>query len=146
MPVHPVHDLAAFLVGTWAIRREIEPGRGVEGGRFDGTATLAPDASGALRYEEHGIARIGGHVGTASRRLTYHVEGPRAWVRFVDGRLFHDLDLTSGAWEVAHPCAADLYRGTFTATGPDAWLQRWSVSGPTEAYELRTSLVRSPER
>jgi hypothetical protein len=146
MSVHPVHDLAAFLVGTWRIHREIVPGRGVDGGSFDGTATLSPDASGALRYEERGTARIGGHVGAASRRLIYHVAGPRARVRFDDGRHFHDLDLTSGTWEVEHPCAADVYRGTFTVTGPDAWLQRWSVSGPTEAYELRTSLVRRPVR
>jgi hypothetical protein len=138
-----VDDLAAFLEGEWSVTRELVPVRGTGAGSFEGTATVARTATpGELLYEEHGTARLGDHVGSAMRRLRFEVQGPRAVVRFDDGRYFHDLDLREGSWHADHPCGEDLYCGRFTVTGSAAWEQHWTVTGPTEAYHLRTRLVR----
>lgn len=147
-----VHDLAGFLVGDWTITRRIVPGRGAPAGGFTGEARVRPadDApptpTGAhprrLVYDEHGTARIGAHVGTASRRLRYVVSGPRAEVRFDDGRPFHDLDLSSGRWRAEHPCGADRYVVVCTVLDADHWMQHWYVDGPEAAYELITHLRR----
>jgi hypothetical protein len=147
VPPHTVHDLAGFLAGTWNVHREIVPLRGTHGGGFDGTATFSPEGDGMLVYEERGTVVLGPHTGTATRRLLYEVDGHRARVRFADGRLFHDLDLTAGGWETTHPCAADRYHGRFTVHGADTWEQLWEMTGPTEAYRSRTLFVRaSPSR
>jgi hypothetical protein len=138
-----VDDLAGFLEGTWRVSRELVPVHGAQPGGFDGTATFTRDETvGDLVYEERGTARIGRHVGAATRCLRYEVDGPVAVVRFDDGRFFHDLDLRDGSWHADHPCGQDLYCGRFRVTGPHAWEHHWTVTGPTEAYHLRTRLVR----
>jgi hypothetical protein len=142
VPPRPVHDLAGFLSGAWEIHREIVPVRGTPPGGFEGTATFSPWRPGVLVYEEHGTVVLGGYTGTATRRLTYVVDGPRARVRFADGRFFHDLDLTTGRWETTHPCAADRYHGRFMVRSGDTWEQTWEMTGPGEAYRSRTVLVR----
>ena len=65
-----------------------------------------------------------------------------AEVRFADGRPFHDLDLTSGWYVTYHPCAADLYRGEFTARDADHWRTVWHVGGPAKDLVLTTDYVR----
>ena len=148
MPHHRVDDLAAFLAGGWTVERSIVPMRGVPGGGFTGHAEVSrhPRRPGWLTYREQGTVVIGDHIGPASRTLRYEVDGPTARVRFDDGRFFHDLDLRAGGWFADHPCGQDLYRGRFTVLGPDVWEQRWTVSGPTEAYRMRTRLERLVRR
>ena len=81
----------------------------------------------------------------ASRTLRYTVRGATAAVRFEDGRPFHELDLRTGRTEVVHPCGQDTYRGELQVTGPDRWVQRWEVGGPTKAY-VSTTVVTRPHR
>jgi hypothetical protein len=138
-----IDDLARFLEGAWRVSRELVPVHGALPGGFDGRATFSwVERTGELVYEEWGTARIGEHVGSATRCLRYETDGPVAVVRFDDGRFFHDLDLRDGSWHADHPCGHDLYCGRFTVTGPHAWEQHWTVTGPTETYHLRTRLVR----
>ncbi|MFM9595514.1 DUF6314 family protein [Streptomyces scabiei] len=67
-------------------------------------------------------------------------------VRFGDGRPFHDLDLTTGRWRTDHPCAADLYRGTFEVHDENRWRTLWRVGGPAKDLLLVTDLTRERAR
>lgn len=140
-----VVDLAGYLCGTWWLEREIlDSSARAHSGHVTGWATLTPDAEvpGLLRYVEHGTVQLGSHRGPAVRRLAYHLDGPRARVVFEDGRHFHDLDLRTGVWEVAHPCRADLYRGRFEVDDVHRWRHEWSVTGPCKHHRIRTVLER----
>jgi hypothetical protein len=139
-------DLAAFLLGTWRLEREIvDWSARAQSGHVTGWATFTPDAEapGLLRYVERGTVQLGSHRGPAVRRLGYDVDGPRARVVFDDGRFFHDLDLRAGVWEVGHPCRADHYRGRFEVDGAHRWRQEWSVTGPHKHHRIRTVLERA---
>jgi hypothetical protein len=140
-----ISDLTGFLLGSWQLDREVrDASRHGLTGDFRGSATFTPDdpAPGLLRYVEHGTLRLGSHQGPASRRLTYHVDGPWARVAFDDGRYFHDLDLRSGVWEVEHPCGDDRYHGRFQVDGAHRWRQQWTVNGPHKRQFIRTVLER----
>jgi hypothetical protein len=144
-----VVDLAAFLQGAWRVERDIVDQSGPSGsGAFTGRATFTPDDAvpGLLRYVEQGTVELGTHRGPAFRHLAYHLDGPRAQVRFDDGRHFHDLDLRTGVWEVFHPCRADLYHGRFEVDDHHRWHQRWTVTGPRKHHHIVTVLVREPPR
>lgn len=140
-----VADLAVYLCGTWRLERELlDVSAPARPGHFTGWAALTPDpgAPGLLRYVEHGTVQLGAHRGRAMRRLGYHLDGPRARVAFEDGRHFHDLDLRTGVWEVAHRCRADLYRGRFEIEDGHRWRQEWSVAGPCKHHRISTLLER----
>src|SRR3546814_1180132 len=74
---------------------------------------------------------IGAHEGPALQSYRYVFStAARAAVHFADGRFFHDLDLTAGAWRCTHLCDPDRYDGDFSALSPDAWRVVWRVAGP----------------
>lgn len=139
-----VADLAAFLLGRWAVARRIVDLRDSSEAAFEGEALVCPCPSG-LGYAERGELRGTTYRGGASRAWTYVLREPGlADVRFPDGRPFHDLDLRTGRWEAEHRCGADVYRGGFAVTSPDAWTVRWSVGGPRKDLRLVTALTRRP--
>jgi hypothetical protein len=133
-------DPATYLPGSWRGERALHDA-GLGAGRFDGTATFAPDAAG-LRWSETGRMRIAGYDGPARRELRVVPSGDGWEVRFADGSLFHPLALARVAAPVEHHCRADRYRGVYAVEGPDAFTVRWRVRGPRKDQRLDARYVR----
>jgi hypothetical protein len=137
-------DFCRFFTGSWRLQRRIRDERLGLCGRFIGTARFTPMAAG-LAYEEAGRLSFAAHEGEAMQRYLWLTEGLAVpELRFADGRLFHRLDLSSGAAEVAHECGADRYLGRYLVRGADRWLQLWTIAGPRKALRLTTLFVREP--
>jgi hypothetical protein len=124
--------VAAELTGRWAIERRVHDLRAGTSGRFQGTATIAPDG----RWVEEGTLAFGPYRGPARREL--HIVGRE--VRFADGRLFHPLDL-SGA-PVEHLCNEDRYTGEYRLVGPDRFETTWRIAGPGKDQRIETTYRR----
>ncbi|MVO90200.1 hypothetical protein GPA10_36975 [Streptomyces sp. p1417] len=163
-PVHAVPDVLAFLLGDWRVERTVRDFAGAAAGgaaagpvegHFSGTTRFTPldgtgpvrDAAGAgLLHHESGTFTWHGVARPAERTLRF-LPGGRAGtvaVHFADGRFFHDLDLRSGRHTADHPCARDLYRGTFEVYDADHWRTRWRVAGPAKDLLLTTDCTRLP--
>ncbi|UNO43715.1 hypothetical protein KGS77_05615 [Streptomyces sp. MST-110588] len=151
------------MAGRWTVERSLLDVRTGACGSFRGTADFrpvqptapagpadpdpaapagptAPFGTGAvLLHAEEGELTWGATVTRASRtlRLCPRPDGT-ADVTFADGRPFHDLDLRTGHWTTRHPCAQDLYGGTFTVRSADEWHLRWQVNGPAKTQLLRS--------
>lgn len=139
----PVADLKEFLSGSWSMDRLVIDHARTTIGRLRGNAIFRPSGPHLL-YEERGTLILGEHRGQAEQTYRYDFnEGDgRALVRFRDGRLFHDLDLSSGQDRPRHACPPDIYEGVFLALGPSAWRTEWKVSGPRKDYDLVTTYTR----
>ncbi|OAH11964.1 DUF6314 family protein [Streptomyces jeddahensis] len=141
----PVPDVLAYLAGSWDVDRTVRDLASGAEGHFSGTTVFGPLNSGdGLLHEESGTFVWQGTPRPAERTLRF-LPGPSAGaalVQFSDGRPFHDLDLTSGHHVADHPCAADLYRGEFTAQSADRWRTVWRVKGPTKDLVLVTEYTR----
>ncbi len=136
-----IADLRAFLAGAWRVLRTVEDRRGGMQGGFLGRGSFVADAAG-LGYAEDGVLRLAAYRGRASRRYHYRFPAPhRALVAFEDGRPFHTLDLSRGAWAVTHACGKDIYRARFRVLGGDGWSARWHIAGPRKDH-LVTSHYR----
>lgn len=119
-----------YFAGAWSLTRRIVDRRASLTGHYAGEAILRPDPQG-FDYEETGEMRFGAYTGRASQSYRWDIDpAGLLTVRFRDGRLFHELDLTIGDTAVEHLCAADFYRGRFRLAGDDRWFSRWQVSGP----------------
>jgi hypothetical protein len=136
-----------FLRGRWEVERAITDFAAGQSGSFSGLARCeeATGAVGALAYHEQGELRFGRHRGPASRGVLFQ-PGPAGTVdvRFADGRPFYRLDLRSGSWSAEHPCGRDSYQVTVRVLGPDAYAERWRVTGPGKDYVMTTTLTRIP--
>jgi hypothetical protein len=131
-----VADLRAYLVGAWRLTRAIEDRRTGQRGRLEGRAVFEAEGDG-LVYREEGRLVLGAFETLAHRAYRYAFPVPHlAEVLFEDGRAFHGLDLSAGAWTATHRCGRDLYEGDFRAEGPDAWRARWRVTGPRKDQRL----------
>lgn len=139
---HPVPDLAAYLSGRWRIARTLRDDRAGLTGGLTGELSIRPDADGALDWREEGRLDFGGYKGPAYRNYRIDTGDAPARVLFEDGRFFHDLDLSSGAWRTLHPCAEDMYHGLFLALSPGAWLTRWRVLGPRKRQIIDSRMER----
>ncbi|GAB4351860.1 MAG: DUF6314 family protein [Kiloniellaceae bacterium] len=138
-----VRDLKGFLEGTWRLERRIDDRRAGQQGSLSGTAAFPPDGEGLL-YREEGRLVIAGHDGPALQSYRYAFPAPqRAAVSFGDGRPFHDLDLTAGAWACVHLCDPDRYEGRFTVLDADSWRVVWKVTGPRKDLVLDSSYRRA---
>ncbi|MFE5405020.1 DUF6314 family protein [Streptomyces sp. NPDC056580] len=140
----PVPDVLAHLAGRWRVERRVRDLAGGDEGRFTGVTVFSPLDGGGLLHEESGEFTWRGVTRPATRTLRFLPgrEPGTAHVRFADGRPFHELDLTSGRYVAAHPCAADFYRGEFTVTDADRWRTVWRVGGPAKDLVLTTDYVR----
>lgn len=138
-----VADLRAFLEGAWLLGRAIDDRRRGRRGRFAGRAAFAPEGAD-LVYREQGRLRLPGFETVATRVYRYTFPAPQlAEVRFQDGRLFHNLDLSDGVWAAEHRCGDDLYRGTFRVAGHGCWTAAWRITGPAKDQILE-SVYRRP--
>jgi hypothetical protein len=138
----PIHDLRAFLLGSWRISRRIRDFRLGISGRLEGRATIAPVADG-LVHEETGELCFGAYQGAATRRYAIAIDGPeRAVFYHADGSLFHALDLSSGTADVLHQCGQDHYRGRYRVLHGNCLLVIWHVTGPRKLYRLATRHTR----
>jgi hypothetical protein len=138
-----VKDLRGFLAGAWKLERSLDDRRAGQLGRLEGAAVFS--AVGAeLLYREEGRLSFGGHDGPALQSYRYAFpQRARAAVSFGDGRYFHDLDLTTGAWTCRHDCGADRYDGEFSVFGAACWRVIWRVAGPRKDLMLDSTYRRA---
>lgn len=86
---------------------------------------------------------FGDYAGAALQSYRYaFATAARAAVNFADGRFFHDLDLSSGAWCCTHLCDPDRYDGDFAALGAEVWRVVWTVAGPRKDLVLDSTYCR----
>ncbi|KUM99964.1 hypothetical protein AQI95_36280 [Streptomyces yokosukanensis] len=140
----PVADVLAYLAGRWRVERSVRDLASGSEGHFAGVTVFGTPADGGLLHEESGEFTWQGVTRPATRTLRF-LPGSRpgtADVRFTDGRLFHELDLTTGRYVAEHPCAADLYRGEFTVRDAGHWRSVWRVGGPAKDLVLTTDYER----
>ncbi|HET8755435.1 MAG TPA: DUF6314 family protein [Solirubrobacteraceae bacterium] len=125
----------AYLAGRWTVQRRLtDLQTGVEG-VFEGVAEIAPDGT----WTETGRLRFGAYDG-AARRVLRLVDGA---VEFADGRPFHALDLSTGAWAVEHSCGEDRYVGEYAVVGPGELRIVWFVRGPRKRQHIETRYRRA---
>ena len=107
---------------------------------------FAPDGDG-LRYSEQGVLTLGGYRDTVSRCYCYEFpDKHRAFVRFADGRPFHDLDFRSKVARAHHRCGDDTYRATVSALDDRAWQVCWRVIGPRKDQTITSRYTRLPDQ
>jgi hypothetical protein len=126
------------LLGTWDLVRVVDDHRNGERRDVRGTATLALEPDGRVRWDEEGTMSWDGHAVPVSRTL-YVVPGPDgAWlVEFADGRVFHPWAVGE---RVVHPCAPDTYVGVVHLDGDpvERWTVEWRATGPEKDYVMHT--------
>lgn len=145
--VHEVGDAFAFVLGTWALGRELHDRLTGTTGHLRATASVTPNGarSATASYLERGELAWGAHRGPAERRLVYESTGTGAVaVRFADGRPFFRLDLRHGPCRAVHVCRDDRYEIEVVALGAARLEERWRVLGPAKDYEATTILTRLP--
>jgi hypothetical protein len=136
-------DQIGRFFGTFAVARTIQDRLSGEIVRFDGTATLERRSDGVgAKYAELGeMVQPSGVRFHAERSYLWHEDAGRIWVRFADGRDFHDFDPKIGGLASAHLCGADLYRGGYELSDWPRWSVTWDVSGPRKDYCSITTYV-----
>ena len=137
----PVKDLLGYLEGNWILSRTINDLRlnmpGAMTGRAEMSRRVALEGYPSLTYREEGELRFGDYLETVFRFYDFSFpELHKAIVHFTDGRLFHELDLSSGFCEAEHLCGGDIYRGRFRVQSSDVWLSNWFISGPSKELVL----------
>lgn len=138
-----ISDLKEFLQGSWRLERRLDDRRAGQQGRLSGQALFAP-VEGDLLYREEGRLAIGEHVGPAEQSYRYGFPAlDRAAVHFRDGRFFHELDLSRGAWACTHLCDPDRYEGEFSVLDTDTWRVVWRVTGPRKDLTLDSTYRRA---
>jgi hypothetical protein len=131
--------LSAFI-GSYDVARVIDDRRAAAQPRFEGRAVLFLSSSGAV-YHETGALILNGQRFEAERSYLWHEDGGRIWVRFADGREFHDFDPKIGGLASAHLCGADMYRGGYELSDWPRWSVTWDVSGPRKDYRSITTYM-----
>ncbi len=140
----PVPDALTHLAGSWRVERSVRDLASGEEGRFSGTTVFGRLDDIGLLHHESGTFLWRGVPRPAERTLRFLPGGSpgTADVHFVDGRFFHDLNLTTGHHLTDHPCSADLYRGEFTVRDENHWRTVWRVRGPAKDLVLTTDYAR----
>lgn len=130
------------FLGPWRVERAIDDRLTGAPGRFDGTATFAPDGE-ALRYREQGTLTVGGRRYPAARENLWRWDGAGVEVLFADGRPFHRFRPEGRGPGTDHPCGPDLYRVAYDLTAWPLWSAEWEVRGPSKDYRMRTAYARA---
>ena len=137
----PVLDLFSYLQGDWILTRKITDLKLNTPGFMNGTTAITkkPDTGEkpVLAYREEGELFFGEYKGKVFRNYEFCFPmAHKALVLFSDGKIFHELDLSSGFTQVEHLCLKDTYRGSFRVESLDVWLSKWQVSGPSKELIL----------
>ena len=134
------------LLGTWDLVREVDDRLAGERRDVRGSATLALESPGRVRWSEEGTMTWGGRSVPVSRTLYAVLVDDAWWVEFSDGRPFHPWGVGE---RVTHPCAPDTYVGLIEVgvgldgTLPDGkeverWTVEWRATGPEKDYVMHT--------
>lgn len=127
------------LLGTWDLVREVDDRLAGERRDVRGSATLALEAPGRVRWSEEGTMRWGGRSVPVSRTLYVVLVDGEWWVEFSDGRRFHPWGVGE---RVTHPCAPDTYVGLvgvhLDGDAVDRWTVEWRATGPEKDYVMHT--------
>jgi hypothetical protein len=135
-------SLAAYLLGTWRVKRLIHDRRCAAVGRLAGSAQFTPCDAG-IGWREDGCLRFGGYEGSVSQAyLLTDLQGEAAAVRFAGGRFFYRLDLAEGRGYAVHECAPDRYVGRYWRVGADCWRLAWRITGPRKDLLVATRYTR----
>ena len=142
-----VSDLFPYLEGNWKLSRTINDLRQNMPGAVVGNVKMArrTDIAGndALTYREEGVLRFGNYEENVFRFYDFSFPAPhKAIVHFEDGKVFHELDLSSGYWQAEHLCGEDTYRGRFRIESRDVWMSNWYISGPNKEMILDNRFQR----
>ncbi|GAB6986027.1 DUF6314 family protein [Nocardioides pyridinolyticus] len=121
--------------------REIDDRLAGERRDVRGSATLALEAPGRVRWSEEGTMTWGDRSVPVSRTLYAVLVDDAWWVEFSDGRPFHPWGVDE---RVTHPCAPDTYVGLIEVGGRrdgepvERWTVEWRATGPEKDYVMRT--------
>jgi uncharacterized protein DUF6314 len=141
-----VSDVGEFLRGRWQLERTIVDEQAAATGVFRGVAEFAQsERPEVFDWIETGELQWSGRTQQAGRRLLVAVQPDAcgtADIAFDDGRLFHRVDLSSGADTFVHGCAPDTYRGSWTVDASDHFTVRWTVEGPAKRITIGSSYRR----
>lgn len=108
-----------------------------------GDAVFTRAGPDALSWTESGMLQLGAWRGPAEQHYRIDgISGSRGVLRFGDGRLFANLDLSGGACALVHDCAPDRYAGALRLHGAAAWTLRWRIAGPRKDQTIRTAFWR----
>lgn len=127
------------LLGDWRLCRRLRDQRAGRFGIVEGSLTLRAEG-GLIAWHEEGTLRWNGSRTPISRDYQLRHTDEGWWMEFADGRAFHPW--RPGHW-VSHPCAADVYDGLVSITGPDSWRTLWDVRGPDKSQRIITRLTRT---
>lgn len=137
----PIAPVLRPLLGDWIIRRDIFDLDSNWTGRFEGTGTFAPSATG-LAYTEQGQLRFAGLPPfKATRSYHYVADGAEIVVEFEGGRFFHRFD-PSRESDARHFCDPDTYDVRYVFDFPATWRAEWRVEGPRKDYRMVTTYTR----
>lgn len=128
------------LEGRWRLERDIEDARAGVSGRLEGEAIWRADAQGFVQEESGLLHYADAAPMQATRRYLWRAGETGIDVFFEDGRPFHTLP--ADGEEALHHCAPDLYRVTYTFTGPAEFTQIWHVTGPRKAARIASRFTR----
>ncbi len=133
----------ADFAGRWHLHRRIEDRLG-HGGRFEGEAEFLPEDGGGFGYVEHGTLLLSGMKPLHSERryLWQEDAAGRIFVRFEDGRPFHDFHPGHAIDTARHHCAPDYYDVRYDFTHWPRWSAEWDVRGPRKDYRMESLYSR----
>lgn len=134
--------LLDYFAGAWHFSRTILDDKTDIDAHVNGEASLRREGV-SLLYAEQGVMEYGAYHGQVTQHYIYDFEAPgRASVRFSDGRLFHELDLSTGADSVTHLCPPDTYAGRYELLEDAKWTLNWKISGPRKKLNISTRYWR----
>ena len=134
-----MRQLSEFI-GLYNVTRTIEDRRANVQSRFEGRVLLSMSPRGAV-YLEIGALILDGKRFEAKRSYLWDEDGGHIFVRFADGRDFHNFDPVAGGLATTHLCGADMYRGSYDLSDWPRWSVTWEATGPRKNYQSVTTYI-----
>ncbi|MCY4335071.1 MAG: DUF6314 family protein [Litoreibacter sp.] len=136
------------FVGAWHLSRVIQDHLTDTKGTLTGEARFAEREPGVLDYIESKSLSLGAQPPLeATRRYIWEQDEGRIFVRFEDGRDFHEIRGDRLLPDAEHFCDPDLYHVSYDFTRWSAkrpkWRAMWRVKGPRKDYRMISDYTRS---
>jgi hypothetical protein len=133
-------DLKNWLQGSWAFERTVQDFKHNQVGKMTGQGDFTLHQNGLL-YEEQAQFFFGAYRDEVHQSYLYSFSSLScADVFFMDGRLFHTLNLSTAQDQSLHCCGADTYRGFFKVLNSRYFLIIWNIEGPKKKMIIKTKL------